>query len=324
MAELDFIDFIAAQAFGSTTPAVQLGIGDDCAVVKKNSETSLLYTTDSLVEQVHFDLSFHKPYLLGRKSLAVNLSDIAAMGGVPQFVLLVICLSSSFKTEEQQEFMAGFFSMCRESNVALIGGDTVSGEQLSITVTVIGEAQTALLCSRKGAEPGDEVWVSGFPGESSIGLGLLQAGQADLYPDLVAAHLDPVPQVKLGQFLAASGSVTSMMDISDGIATDLAHICRQSQCGALVYGDCLPVSAMMKEAAAFLGQDSRQQALAGGEDYKLLFTIPAGCGQELARQVQDEFGIMITAIGVIDNGTGVRLQNGTQISEISFQGYEHK
>ena len=324
MAELDFINFIGRHTAATTAPAVQFGIGDDCAVVKKNKTTSTLYTMDSLVEQVHFNLDFHPPYLLGRKSLAVNLSDIGAMGGVPHYALLSISLPSLFKKQDQQEFMAGFFSMCEEFNVALIGGDTVSGDKLSITVTLIGEAQTRLLCSRSGAAPGDEVWVSGFLGESSVGFGLLQVQQGDLFPELVAAHLDPVPQVKLGQFLAESGHVTSMLDISDGVATDLAHICCQSHCGAMVYGDCLPVSAMMKEAAVFLNRKPRQQALVGGEDYELLFTVSAGHGQELASQVQDESGIKLSSIGVIDDDTGVRLQDGKLISEISFQGYEHQ
>jgi thiamine-monophosphate kinase len=324
MAELDFIDFIAQHKPAALAPNLQLSIGDDCAVVQKNATTSLLYTMDSLVEQVHFDLQFHPAYLLGRKSLAVNLSDIAGMGGEPKFALLSMCLPPSFTESLQQEFMAGFFSMCDEYGVTLIGGDTVSGDTLNISVTLIGEVQTADLCTRAGACVGDEIWVSGVLGNSSIGLGLLQAGRGTGFSELVTAHLDPMPRIALGQMLAGAGVVTSMMDISDGVAPDLAHICRQSNCGAVVHGSQVPISAMMTEGAVLLGYDPLKQALAGGEDYELLFTAPAGQGIRLAESVKQELNLVISRIGAIDTGLGVRLQTEGQISEISFQGYEHK
>ncbi|MDA3971308.1 MAG: thiamine-phosphate kinase [Desulfobulbaceae bacterium] len=324
MAELEFIDFIARHKFVTPAADLQLSIGDDCAVVKKDSTTSLLYTMDSLVAQVHFDLRFHPAHLLGRKALGVNISDIAGMGGRPKFALLSMCLPVSFSEPSQQEFMAGFFSMCDEFGVILIGGDTVSGDSLNISVTLIGEAETPAICTRSGAGVGDEIWVSGSLGNSAIGLGLLQTGQDSGFPELVTAHLDPRPQVALGQMLAGSGRVTSMMDISDGVATDLAHICRQSSCGAVVHGSRVPISAMMMEGAALLGLNPLHQSLVGGEDYQLLFTVPAGQGTLLAQQVKAELGLVLSRIGVIDCGQGVRLQDGEQISEISFQGYEHK
>ncbi len=138
MAELDFITSLTRHKPLSHHPELQLSIGDDCAVVKKDDQISLLYTMDSLISGVHFDLAFHSLYLLGRKAVAVNISDIAGMGGTPKFALLSICLPPSFTPQNQQEFMAGFFSMCDEFGVVLIGGDTVSGECLAITVTLIG------------------------------------------------------------------------------------------------------------------------------------------------------------------------------------------
>ncbi len=324
MAELDFIDLIARHKPAMKASDLQHSIGDDCAVVRKDTLTSLLYTMDSLVEGVHFDLAFHPLGLLGRKSLSVNLSDIAGMGGVPKFALLSMCLPPAFKAQKQQEFMAGFFKMCDEFGVTLIGGDTVSGDCLTITVTLIGEAQTSMICTRKGAIPGDEIWVSGTLGASSVGLGLLQTQKGDGFPELITAHFDPAPQVALGQFLAESAVVTSMMDISDGVATDLAHICNQSKCGAVVHGDSVPISAMMKEGADLLGQKPLAQALSGGEDYQLLFTMPAGSGQKLAEEIQNRLATTISRIGVIDDGVGVRLQDGETVSEISFQGYEHR
>lgn len=322
MAELDFIDFIAAHKSSVQAPDLQLSIGDDCAVVKKNEQTCLLYTMDSLIAGVHFDLDFHPPYLLGRKSVAVNVSDIAGMGGVPKFALLSISLPPSFARASQQDFMEGFFSMCEECGVTLIGGDTVSGEDLSITVTLIGEAKTSDICTRAGAKVGDEIWVSGYLGESSVGLSLLQSGRDDSFPELVKRHLDPIPQVALGEVLAKTNLVTAMMDSSDGVATDLAHICRESGCGAVVHGASLPISAMMKEATAVTGQDPLHQALCGGEDYGLLFTVRAGQGHRVKRLMSEE-GHVVCCIGEMDAEQGVRLSHGSTMTDISFQGYEH-
>ena len=322
MAELDFIQFITQHHRQAQGSEVQIAIGDDCAVVRKNDQTSLLYTMDSLIAGVHFDLDFHPLYLLGRKSVAVNVSDIASMGGVPKFALLSICLPPSFNTENQQRFMEGFFSMCDECGVTLIGGDTVSGDSLSITVTLIGEAKTAEICPRDGAKPGDEVWVSGHLGGSSVGLRLLQMGHGDTFSELVQQHLDPTPQVAVGQFLAQTTMVTSMIDISDGIATDLAHICQRSRCGAVIHADDLPISTLLREAVVVTGQDLLKQALSGGEEYELLFTVQTGQGQ-IVKKIMAEQGVMVSCIGEIDDGQGVRMLNGSTMTDISFQGYEH-
>ncbi len=324
MAERDFIDFIARSSPAHVGSDLQLGIGDDCAVVKKDGTTSLLYTMDSLVADVHFDLGFHPLHLLGRKAAAVNISDIAGMGGTPKFALLSMAMPKNFTVDNQQEFMAGFFAMCERFGVTLIGGDTVSSESLNISVTLIGEVATASLCTRSGATPGDEIWVSGTLGDGSVGLTLLQAGRTSGFPDLIQAHLDPMPQVELGKYLAASGMVTSMMDISDGVATDLAHICKQSGCGAVVHGQWLPISAMMQEGAKSLGLDPIQQALSGGEDYELLFTVQEGQGESLAEQVQAELGVAISPIGGMEAGSGVQLADGDRRCDISYQGYEHQ
>ncbi len=183
---------------------------------------------------------------------------------------------------------------------------------------------TDIVCTRNGARIADEIWISGCLGSSSVGLCLLQTGHGDLFPELVKSHLDPVPQIGLGGVLAKTGLVTSMMDSSDGIATDLAHICTESSCGAVVYGGLLPISAMVKEAAVLTGQNPLQQALLGGEDYGLVFTVKAGQGKGLARRIKADIGLDISLIGVIDSGQGVRLSAGDTMTDISFQGYEHK
>lgn len=323
MAELDFIKGLLGQQPFPLPDELLMGIGDDCAVVQQDEDTSLLYTMDSLIEGVHFDLRFHPLFLLGRKALAVNLSDIAGMGGKPLFALLSICLPAGFSEVDQGEFMAGFFSMAREFGVTLVGGDTVSGASLSITVTLIGSMATRSICFRGGAGAGDEVWVSGFLGESSVGLLLLQSGRGEGFKELYTAHLDPTPCIALGQLLADSGLVTSMMDISDGIGTDLSHICGQSSCGAVIHGDTIPSSAMMKEACFELEVSPLQMACCGGEDYELLFTIPKGCGEQISGLVHGKLGLCLSQIGSIDDGSGVRLHHGDEVSDISFQGYEH-
>ena len=196
----------------------------------------MLLTTDTLVEGVHFDLAWHPPLLLGRKAGAVNLSDVAAMGGEPRFALLNVAFPGS-ASAWLDDFLAGFHGILQEHDTHLVGGDTVkSSSDISITVTIIGEAAEDSICYRSGAVPGDLVFVSGSLGDAAAGLALCRAGissdDSGQWQQLLSAHLDPQPQVQLGRILAESGQIHAMMDISDGLATDLAHICAASGVGA--------------------------------------------------------------------------------------------
>ncbi|HIE41197.1 MAG TPA: thiamine-phosphate kinase [Candidatus Aenigmarchaeota archaeon] len=301
------------------------GIGDDCAVLAKNRDQATLLTTDTLIESVHFDPAWHPPYLLGRKAAAVNISDIAAMGGQPRFPLLSVGVSAATEEGWLDQVMTGFQSMLEEHNMILIGGDTVSSPDLMFSVTVIGEMETEKVLYRSGARPGDLVWVSGPLGEAAAGLEICRSHEkeCDRWPSLVKAHLDPRPEVELGQILSKSGMVNSMMDLSDGIATDLAHICTASSTGADIQAADIPFSENLLQTAAIFHLNPLDLALRGGEDYQLLFTSTPEHATSLPRLVRDQTGGEIFRVGRITSGKGVTLLDNDRRKDISFQGYEH-
>ncbi len=323
--ELAFIKAVTSLAAGHS-PGLIKGIGDDCAVLAKNDSEVLLFTTDTLVADVHFNLKWHPLHLLGRKAAAVNLSDIAAMGGVPRYALLSAALSAELSEQGLQEFMAGFVEMLSEHNVLLIGGDTVAAPCPTFSITAMGEMASAEICYRSAAQEGDEVWASGFLGEAAAGLALCQKGEGESseFASLAQAHLNPQPRIALGRLLAGSGQVHAMMDISDGLATDLAHICTASKLGAEVDAHTLPLSATIKKAGEFLNHDPQQWALSGGEDYELLYTVAPGRGEDLARRIREELGLEVNRLGRMTSGEGVFLLEDGQVRQISYQGYEHR
>ncbi|HIJ91337.1 MAG: thiamine-phosphate kinase [Desulfobulbaceae bacterium] len=303
-----------------------VGIGDDCAVYKTASNRISLVTTDTMVEGVHFDLRWHPSFDLGRKAASVNISDIAAMGGLPRFALLSLALTPATGSQWLAEFMAGFSAVLSEHDVVLIGGDTVqSGHENVLSVTVLGEMAEAELITRKGARIGDLVLVSGFLGEAAAGLALCRLGLAhdpDWQP-LVNAHLNPVPLVALGRVLAASGLVHAMQDLSDGLATDLAHICAESGVGAVVTAEKIPLSPLLRKAAESCAQSPLDWAISGGEDYQLLFTVTAQQVEPLCALVREKIGGELSVVGRIVEGQGVFLEEAGRSREISYRGYEH-
>lgn len=322
--ELAFIKGVASLT-AVQAPGLVKGIGDDCAVLEKNGEEVLLITTDTLVSDVHFNLKWHPPHLLGRKAAAVNISDIAAMGGVPRYALLSAALSPALSDEALQGFMNGFVEILKEHNVVLVGGDTVAAPCPTFNITLLGEMVRSEVCYRAAAQDGDEIWCSGFLGEAAAGLALCTLGGvvADQFAPLVQAHLNPQPRVALGRLLATSGHAHAMMDISDGLATDLAHISTASGLAAQVDGHRLPLSATLQKAAEFLGADARKWALNGGEDYELLYTVASGAGEALARQIKEELGLQVSHLGQMTSGGGVTLMEDGQKRQIAYQGYEH-
>ncbi|MFZ5774985.1 MAG: thiamine-phosphate kinase [Thermodesulfobacteriota bacterium] len=302
------------------------GIGDDCAIYRLDSGRVGLVTTDAMVEGVHFDPVWHPPRLLGRKAASVNLSDIAAMGGHPRFALLTLAIPRPLTAEWLDAFMDGFLEALCGHDAVLIGGDTVSsGQGLVLSVTLMGEAATDRVLTRHGAQVGDVVLVGGNLGEAAAGLALCRQGldkKAEWAP-LVAAHLDPSPQVALGLALAESGLVHAMMDLSDGLATDLAHICAESGVGAEVDGGAVPLSPLLCKAAEACGQSALEWALSGGEDYRLLLTVAARDAETVMALASTRAGVTLSAVGRIVAGTGVTLLADGDRREISYRGYEH-
>jgi thiamine-monophosphate kinase len=324
LTERDFIAQIRKRVAVSR-PDLCRSIGDDCAVFAPEADRNLLVTTDTLVEKVHFDRRWHPAQLLGRKAAAVNLSDIAAMGGEPRYALLALAMESGIERNWLELFMDGFLAMLTEQKCVLIGGDTVKSDRLTISVTIIGSAAADKVVYRSGARPGDLLWVSGQLGEAAAGLDLCRLAdkQKERWPQLLRAHLDPRPRLELGRFLAASGQVHAMMDLSDGLATDLAHLCAESGCGAEVDADLLPLSPPLEQAAAHLGRSPVEYALAGGEDYELLFATAPEARHFLPGQALAATGLEISCLGRVMAQPGVFLRQAGELREIGYQGYDH-
>jgi len=326
--ERSIIDDIRSRLPDGGAAGLVRGIGDDCAVLARAGGLLELATTDTLVEGVHFDLAWHPAHLLGRKAVAVNVSDIAAMGGIPRYALLALGLPATLAKAWLDDLLAGFIAALAEYGVVLVGGDTVrSPAGLVLSVTVLGEVAADEVLYRHGASPGDGVWVSGCLGAAAAGLELCRGGRAlpagHPWAPLGRAHLDPVAQVRLGRLLATSGMVRAMMDLSDGLATDLAHLCKESGVGAEVDAACLPLADELRQAARELGRDPLDWALAGGEDYGLLFAAPADAAEKLVRLVAEAGGPVISRVGYCTAGSGVVLVHQGRERHIAYQGYDH-
>ncbi len=258
-------------------PEVVLGIGDDAAVLRPSKDRLLLLTSDVLIEGVHFIKEYAAPEILGKKALAVNLSDIAAMGGTPVYFLLAIGIPSSTPLSFLDAFSRGLQQMARRFKCSLVGGDVVrSTSGLVICITVGGEVDKRRVLRRDGAKPGDQIFLTGPVGNSALGLRILQAGE-DLggkeTRSLIKSHLSPVPRVREGSSLASAGLPTSMIDISDGLLQDLRHIVRESRVGARLCLDQIPLSKNFRKVAGRFSPAPWDLALSGGEDYELLFTV---------------------------------------------------
>ncbi len=323
--EREFIEYIKSRFTVSDDQLIK-AIGDDCAVVRKDENTLALFTIDTLVEHVHFDRTWHVPKLLGRKAASVNLSDIAAMGGNPQHALLSIAVKPETERSWLELFMQGFLEVLKEHQVLLIGGDTVKcNHEITISVTMIGEVGQENVLYRNGAQTGDLVWISGIPGEAAAGLDLCKAGLSDKkqWQHLIAAHCDPLPEIEMGRLLAHSGLVNAMMDTSDGIATDLAHICKESSLGAEIRANDIPASDALINAANRLDVSSIDWALKGGEDFHLLFTAPPQSKAAIEKLVYEQTGRELFCIGRIHKDPGVYLIKDGQRIDIAYEGYDH-
>jgi len=320
LGEFGFIGTIAAKA--AKNAGVIIGIGDDAAATLQTPGMSLLSTADMLAEGVHFNLDWSDPYSLGRKSLAVNLSDIAAMGGIPRHALLSIAIPATVSTEFLDAFTSGFLDQANKFNVALIGGDTSASKGgLVISVTLMGEQYPDKIITRSGAKKGDLVCVSGTLGDSALGLELIRSGARQGMA--VRRHLDPEPRVLLGRALAEAAIPTAMIDISDGLLADLGHILKLSGQGARVDIKAVPLSSDYLELAGRFTPDRYSFCLGGGEDYELLFTLPPASLAE-AQRLGTGTGSAVTVIGEItaDTGLYVAAPDGSRY-DVTMKGYDH-
>lgn len=315
-----------AEIFGAAPAGVVLGIGDDCAALDQEGPDYLLWTMDTLLEGVHFDLGYTSLRQLGRKSLAVNLSDIAAMGGVPRYALLSLGWPPQRGLAQALEIGQGMAEVAGEFGVAVIGGDTVASPRgVSITVAVLGRVPKGEMLTRAGAGVGDGIFVTGPLGEAAAGLEVLRRGLTlpeEVRRPLRQAHLDPTPQVAAGRLLAGKGLATAMIDLSDGVASDLGHICHQSRVGARLETQAVPMSPGVLAVAAALQQDPLALALAGGEDYQLLFT--ASQPSSVLEQAFSEAGLRPPLrLGATVPGREVALLGPDGERVITGSGYDH-
>jgi len=282
---------------GPPPPELALGIGDDCAALQLPPDRQLLVTCDLLLEGVHFRRDWTDLQRLGRKCVAVNLSDIAAMGGEPRQLVLGLGLPEDLTLEEFDQFLDGFCEAAAAYGVTVIGGDTCRAQQfLTVSVTAFGSIAPGRLLRRSGARPGDLLLVSGTLGDSALALRQLQRGAA-AEPWLLERHFDPTPRVALGQALAACGAVRAMIDLSDGLLADLGHLLEQSGVGARVEAAALPLSAPFESLAG--DPDERLElALAGGEDYELLLAVRPD-RLPLVQAAAQQVGVPLTVIGEV-------------------------
>lgn len=306
MPEFDLIDLLARRA-GAARADVVIGIGDDAAVLGLARGEEWVACVDTLVEGVHFP-SATTPADLGWKSLAVNLSDLAAMGAEPRFALLALTLPAD-DPAFVRGFAIGFGILARRHGVALVGGDTTRGP-LAVSVTALGAVPRGTALRRAGARVGDDLWVSGTPGDAAAGLALWQGGLADVAPRAAATlrrRLDrPEPRVALG--LALRGLASAAIDISDGLLADLGHVLAASGVGARIERDAVPVSTALRRAVP--DADARARlALAGGDDYELLFTAPPSRAARL-RAAAAGVGVPIARIGRIEAGRRLVVVDG--------------
>jgi thiamine-monophosphate kinase len=304
---------------------VVIGIGDDAAVLRPTPHKLQLLTTDMLAENVHFNLQTTSPWQLGYKSMAVNFSDIAAMGGEPKHAVVSLALTKQTSAEFIISLYEGMKAICREYQVNIVGGDTVSSSSgLFINVAVLGEVEPERVLRRSGAKVGDLILVTGTLGNSSAGLDVLTYGVKDSYEfagKLVEAHLTPHPQVQVARELGFYGA-SSMDDISDGLASEANEIAIASKVGMKIYAEKIPLLAELRQAAAAFNKSALEYALYGGEDFQLLFTLPPERFSTLPATLA---AVGLTVIGeVVDAAVGVVLVSECgRITGLEPKGYNH-
>lgn len=287
LGEFGLIDRLT-DAITPVNDSTDLGVGDDCAVLHYDGDRDVLVTTDLLLENVHFDLTYVPLKHLGYKSAIVNFSDVCAMNGTPRQITVSLGISKRFTVEHIEELYAGIRLACEMYGVDIVGGDTSASHQgLVISITCIGDAPSGKAVRRSGAHDTDLICVSGDLGAAYMGLQLLErekvasAGRPDFIPDfagkeyLVERQLKPEARRDIVKALAEKGiQPTSMIDISDGLSSELMHICKESKCGCRIYEDRIPIDYQTAVMAEELNMNLVTAALNGGEDYELLFTVP--------------------------------------------------
>src|SRR5215472_4524747 len=346
--ESEIVSMIRSRSREHPGPGVEVGIGDDAAVLRQDSSTDLLFCSDLSVEGVHFRTEWAQPGVIGRKALAVTLSDIAAMGGQPRFALASVAFGQGSAMQFIEQLLSGMFDLAAALGVSLVGGDTsASPGPLFIDTSAIGVCERGRAITRSGARPGDLVYVTGELGGSALGLSLLKMGyrlgldggnQADggdqakggnhedaARQAAIRRHLFPEPRVRAGQMIGQAGLATAMIDISDGLAMDLGHIAEDSKCGVVVFGKLLPMAGpliqLWSPTATEGEKDPLHLALASGEEYELAFCARPEAASSI-RDLADKLKLPITLIGEVIEGQGLMLEQDGLPAKIDANGFE--
>lgn len=293
---------------------VVLGIGDDCAILRIPATHEILVTTDFSLEGVHFRREWHAPEIVGHRALARGLSDIAAMGGNPVAAFLSLALPRTIRGNWVDRFLRGMLKLADTFRVSLAGGDTAeSCDSVLMDIVVVGSVPKGTAVRRSGARPGERIFVTGSLGGAAAALDLLFSGET-LRPRDCPQHFHPIPRIEVGRVLREKGLASAMIDISDGLSTDLGHICEESSVGAEIEAEAIPL--------ARIGRPVRpvdlNSALHGGDDYELLFTAPR------AKSIPEKIaGVPITPIGIITRRKKVVLMDQGVQRELKPQGWQH-
>jgi len=302
------------QRFPESPGALTLGIGDDAAVAAGVRGELQVLTTDALVEGIHFDLAFSSFPDVGYKALAVNVSDIAAMGATPRLALLSLILPERLTLADFDGLLDGFAEMASEAGVALAGGNIArSPGPLVVDVTAVGDVRPRRILTRAGGRPGDVLYVTGAVGAAAAGLGWLrgagtgQSEPADIAP-LTARHRRPVPRLRIGAIIGRTRTATACMDLSDGLADAVSAIARASGTGAIIDAGALPIPTPVRNWFSARGQDPVKAAIAGGDDYELLFSVPPRRHGRLRTVVRQGRGVPVTRIGELTSAPAILLK----------------
>jgi len=314
----------------SPPPWLAVGIGDDAAVVEPERNRLEVLTVDTLVEGVHFDRAFVPPEAIGHRALAVNLSDLAAMGAAPRLALLAMALPPSLPLVEFDGIVSGFAALANQHRLHLAGGNlTKSPGPLMIDVTVSGSVKRRQVLTRAGARSGDELYVSGAIGSARAGLFALRddlrVGPAEAGPHVRASverYLRPDPRVRLGVWLGRNRTATACIDLSDGLADGVHRIAEASGVGIAVDADALPIDAAARAAFERRGGDAVDEAVSGGDDYELLFTVKRRRQRSVLAAARHG-GVPLTRIGVCTDGPAVVLRRGGSELPLRLAGYDH-
>ncbi len=304
---------------------VIVGIGDDTAAIKVSGEKLLLFTSDSLVEDVHFKWDYTSPFQVGWKALVVNISDVAAVGGNPTHCLVSLALPSDTERNLVREVYRGLKKAASKYRVGIVGGDTVRAPSFIITVSLLGEVKRENIVLRSGAKPGDLIYVTGQLGSSGAGLACLKAPNWKVKPEirqfLIKKHLMLSPRLVEGQKIASSQIATSMIDLSDGLASDLHRLAEESKVGAVLWEDEFPTALATEQLAKVMGKSLLEWILYGGEDYELLFAVPPNKKEKLKQTLSFPH----TLIGeIVDRDQGIYLKKrGGNRTKIEDRGYNH-